>query len=119
MLKIALNTRRLFWIRATLSTLATIFLFSFLITIYYASKDFDKRPDYEKPMTKWNPHDPGFKLHVISSSCEWLLATCLFLYFLSFTKEFNKMKVGLRVQRHINSALPFLASTSSQDSLYA
>lgn len=121
MLRLALNTRRMFWCRALLTVLATISIFVFLVLFYFANLKFQNRPDTEKEksLTEWNPNDPGFALHVASSLGEWILASTLFLYFLSFTKEFNKMKIGLRVQRQINSTSPFMDSTISQDSIYA
>ena len=121
MLKLALNTRRVFWVRAMLTALGTISIVLFMVLFYFANKDFQNRPEAEKKvsLTKWEPTDPGFKMHVISSLSEWILASSLFLYFLSFTKEFNKMKVGLRVRRQINQSSPFLDSAISQDSIYA
>ena len=121
MLKLALNTRKMFWYRAILSVVGIISLFSFLILFYFANRDVQNRSDAvnKKDLTRWEPSDPGFELHAVSSLSEWILASTLFLYFLSFTKEFNKMKVGLRVQRQINLSSPFMDSTVSNDSIYA
>jgi len=89
-----------------------------MILIYYANKEL-QGADKGKSLIKWKPGEPGYNLHVASSAFEWLLATSLLLYFATFTKEFNKMKVGLRVQRRSNSETPFLASTISHESIYA
>ena len=119
MLKLALNTRRLLWLRLVLSFLGTVFIFCFMIIFYYANKKLQERPGEHKSLIEWRPSDPGYNLHVTSSAFEWLLAISLLLYFASFTKEFNKMKVGLRVQRHSSASAPFLTSTtSSQESIY-
>lgn len=121
MLKLALNTRRLFWIRAILTFLATTSFVLFLVLFGLANKKLQEAPDSKqvKLLTKWNPDDPGFELHVVSSAFEWLLAVNLGLYLSTFIKEFNKTKVSLRVQRHPNEGVPFLASTISTDSMYS
>lgn len=46
-----------------------------------------------KDKTKWHPEDGGWGWHVASTSTEWVIATCFFLFLLSFVSEFRKISL--------------------------
>lgn len=118
LLRCALNTRRLCWCRLFLSLLCTLFIVGFIVLYYFAAKNKKKHPGRKHSFIDWQPTDAGYSLHVASSTCEWLLMISLFSYFGSFTKEFNKVKVNLHVQRHRNVLAPFQSSMSEDDGEY-
>ncbi|KAI6177376.1 hypothetical protein M3Y97_00900300 [Aphelenchoides bicaudatus] len=64
-----------------------------------ASNEFHKyHPDLPtpRPWTRKNPHE-GFKLHCVSAGAEWTLAVINVLFFLSYSRDFEKIQVKLTV----------------------
>lgn len=96
--------------------LSTVFIVAFIL-FYYLSAEKWKQENHPKTHTfsDWDPEDAGYSLHVASSASEWLLMVSLFGFFATFTKEFNKVKVNLHVQRHRNFLPPFQTSMSEDD----
>ena len=45
----------------------------------------------------WNSHDPGWKEHVISDAFEWLMVFSFLFMFLTFTKEFRRSKLQIKL----------------------
>jgi hypothetical protein len=52
--------------------------------------------------TKWEPEDGGWALRVISVVTEWVMASFLVLYFITFIPEFKKISLtsGPRVRKY-------------------
>lgn len=40
----------------------------------------------------WTPHHAGFEFRLIATFSEWLMASFMLFYIISFTKEFKTMK---------------------------
>lgn len=116
MLRCALNTRRLCWMRIGLSLFCTVFIIIFAVVFYLSYKEWNQN-HVSHGISLWGPNDPGYGLHVASSTFEWFLALSLFSYFATFTKEFNQIKVSLHVQRHRNVMTTFQTSMSEDDPL--
>jgi len=116
-LQCGMNSKRLCIVRAIMAFLVTFFLAMFLIFFYKSNQLFDNGTKFEK----WCPKDPGYSYHVIASSCEWLCMMSLLFYFLTFTPEFNRIKINFSVERYeYLNILPFQTSTDeSQPLVYA
>lgn len=77
--------------RCTLSLVSTL---SFVVTVTmtgYASKK------WSGDNLHWNSKDPGYKEHVIADAFEWLMVFSFLLMFLTFTKEFCRSKLQIKL----------------------
>ncbi|CAC5401683.1 DRAM2 [Mytilus coruscus] len=45
--------------------------------------------------TKWKPEDGGFTAHIISTISEWVTAVTFLLFFFTFVRDFQKVKLGI------------------------
>jgi hypothetical protein len=85
------------------TTLAVIGFISFCVAlsfgIYAAHLYHIKFPDKPTPRP-WSRHEvqPGYSFHVASAVAEWTLALINMLFFLSYSRDFEKIRVEMKVQ---------------------
>ena len=115
MIQCGINSKTLCLFRLVLTIIATLLLFTFLMLLYSLK---DHSSENIPKSLKLKPGDHAFFLHVISSACELLCALALTLYFLSFSGEFNKIKIGFSVRRNDMSVLPFMISAEERTPLF-
>uniref|UniRef100_A0A1I7XXX6 DNA damage-regulated autophagy modulator protein 2 n=1 Tax=Steinernema glaseri TaxID=37863 RepID=A0A1I7XXX6_9BILA len=92
--------RPIAFLRTGLAVVAsTLFVISLSCGILAAHKFHAAFPDKPTPRP-WSgdPDQPGFELHCISAVAEWALAIVNMLYILSYSRDFEKIRVQLRVQ---------------------
>lgn len=114
MLQCGMNTRRLCLLRIILTVMATVFFVAFLILFYFSTIKWKDGHNSNHNYATWGPGDGGYALHVIASVCEWLCAVSLLLFFISFTREFNKVKIRITVEHHDVNFVPFQTSTEEE-----
>ncbi|KAM3727059.1 DNA damage-regulated autophagy modulator protein [Dirofilaria immitis] len=94
------NNRRIGFIRGAIALSATLFFVTVISFGVAASIEFHKHfPDLPTPRP-WSRkiNQPGYNLHCISAIAEWCLAVCNVLFILSFSRDFEKLRVELNVQ---------------------
>jgi len=116
MIQCGINSKRLCVLRMFLSVIATGLLVTFLSLLYSLKEHNLKYRGNTLPNLQ--PGDHGFFLHVTSSACELVCALAVTLYFLSFSGEFNKIKIGFSVRRNDMSVLPFMISAEERRPLF-
>lgn len=88
-------------VRLTLTILSTLVM---VITFVSASiSRYQKNPDTDK--LHWKPDEPGFTTHIISTIGEWITALLFLFYFLTFVRDFMRLKIEVRPQifvRHLD-----------------
>ncbi|KAE9556167.1 hypothetical protein FO519_000655 [Halicephalobus sp. NKZ332] len=110
-------SRRVAHWRTLFAILGTIlFITAVSFGVYAAHVFHEKFPDLPTPRP-WSSkaNQPGYNFHVISAIAEWLLALTNMSFFLSFSREFEKIRVELRVQplvTHLDHS-PVWSSTES------
>uniref|UniRef100_A0A915PM41 CWH43-like N-terminal domain-containing protein n=1 Tax=Setaria digitata TaxID=48799 RepID=A0A915PM41_9BILA len=116
------NNRRIGFIRSAIALSATL---SFVTVIAFgvaASNEFHKHfPDLPTPRP-WSrkTNQPGYNLHCVSAIAEWCLAVFNVLFILSFSRDFEKLRVELSVQplvSHLDHS-PLWHSTTDLSSPY-
>lgn len=45
--------------------------------------------------TKWSPEDGGFAAHIVSTISEWITAVTFLMFFFTFIRDFQKIKLGI------------------------
>ena len=115
MLECGSNSKSLYCIRLFLSFTSATFFICFGILFYFANKAMSKGAVHSYAF--WNSNDPGYVVHVFSSISEWLCALCILVYFISFSGEFDKIKISLSVRRNYFNALPFQIGAEDIDDL--
>lgn len=100
MLLCATNTMRLFIVRLAIAVLSFFFFVCSLVFGNYAGDARNKNPptDPSHDHAHWYPEDAGFVYNVLGNVCEWLMVISFFIYFLTFVREFNKVKIGFNMQ---------------------
>jgi len=113
------NGRRICYIRAfiafaSVASFATSVLFGTL-----ASVEFHRQCPGKATPRPWSrkTYEPGYDLHVISAIAEWVLVACNAAFLLSYSRDFEKIRVDVGVQplvTHLDES-PILQSL--QDSI--
>jgi len=116
MIQCGINSKSLCLFRLALTVIATVLLVTFLFLLY-SLKGHNVEYNSNK-VPKLQPGDHGFFLHVMSSACELLCALAVTLYLLSYSGEFNKIKIGFSVRRNDMSVLPFMISAEERTPLF-
>jgi len=49
----------------------------------------------------WKPEDPGFAAHIVSTIGEWVTAIVFLCYFLTFVRDFTKLRLDVHPQLHV------------------
>ncbi|XP_064635577.1 DNA damage-regulated autophagy modulator protein 2-like isoform X1 [Lineus longissimus] len=75
-------------LRMVLSVLITVF---FIMTI--GSGVASSVISGQAMRSRWEPSDPGFTEHVLSTASEWLMSICMMIFFITFVGEFQKIHV--------------------------
>lgn len=44
---------------------------------------------------KWKPEDEGFEAHIVSTISEWVTSVAFLLFFYTFIRDFQKVKIGM------------------------
>ncbi|OZC10833.1 hypothetical protein X798_02256 [Onchocerca flexuosa] len=94
------NNRRIGFIRGAIALSATLCFVTVISFGVAASVEFHKHhPDLPTPRP-WSRkiNQPGYSLHCVSAIAEWCLAVCNVLFILSFSRDFEKLRVELNVQ---------------------
>ncbi|VDK75712.1 unnamed protein product [Litomosoides sigmodontis] len=94
------NSRRIGFIRGAIALCAILCFITVVSFGIAASKEFHKHyPDLPTPRP-WSrkANQPGYKLHCVSAIAEWCLAVCNVLFILSFSRDFEKLRVELSVE---------------------
>ncbi|XP_077868915.1 DNA damage-regulated autophagy modulator protein 2-like isoform X2 [Saccoglossus kowalevskii] len=84
--------------------LASLCLFSLLFTSIFAAVAQSKW-EGEKP-TKWSPEDGGFPEHIVSTVSEWILAVSFLLYFFTYIREFQKIRMEANIRLYTEDMMP-------------
>lgn len=58
-----------------------------------------KEPDTDK--FHWKPDDPGFAAHIVSTAGEWITTLTFLFYFLTFVRDFMKLKIEVKPQIYV------------------
>lgn len=77
--------------------LALTIISAVLVVITFVSAVFsrlNKAPGTDK--LHWKPDEPGFAAHIVSTVGEWLTALSFLAYFLTFVRDFMKLKIEVK-----------------------
>ncbi|XP_006821720.1 DNA damage-regulated autophagy modulator protein 2-like isoform X1 [Saccoglossus kowalevskii] len=77
---------------------------SFIFTSIFAAVAQSKW-EGEKP-TKWSPEDGGFPEHIVSTVSEWILAVSFLLYFFTYIREFQKIRMEANIRLYTEDMMP-------------
>uniref|UniRef100_A0A0N5ADD3 DNA damage-regulated autophagy modulator protein 2 n=1 Tax=Syphacia muris TaxID=451379 RepID=A0A0N5ADD3_9BILA len=110
------SNRRIGYIR---SLIAIISFFLFITAVTFgvlASSKFHKVYPHLPIPRPWSRklYEPGYECHCVSAVCEWFLAVANTIFFLSYSRDFEKIVVELRVSplvSHLDHS-PLWQSTS-------
>ncbi|XP_065669751.1 DNA damage-regulated autophagy modulator protein 1 [Hydra vulgaris] len=97
MLECGFNSKCLYYVRLTLCISSATLFILFGVFFYFSN---NATRNGQKDLTIWKSTDPGYKMHIISSLSEWFCAVCLLIYFISFSREFNEVKIGFTIKRN-------------------
>ncbi|KAK2145833.1 hypothetical protein LSH36_654g01068 [Paralvinella palmiformis] len=65
-----------------------------VIFITFIANAISKRYFHGNDPRKWYPKDGGFTYHVISTASEWIMASSLLVYFVTFYSEFRHLRMA-------------------------
>merc|ERR1712226_185179 len=86
-------------IRFVIAMIATLALI-FTIVFGYISTSRSHLSMKEK--LHWNTDEPGYYSHLVSAFSEWIMASCLFAFVLTFYHEFKNMESKFEVKRKLD-----------------
>lgn len=115
MIQCGIVSKKLCFVRLFLSTAATVQLAGFMILVYQLK---GRNVEFHPNNPKLRPEDHGYILYVTGNACEWFCALSVILFVLSFSGEFNKIKIGFHVRRNDMNVLPFQISNEERTPLF-
>ncbi|XP_064635073.1 DNA damage-regulated autophagy modulator protein 1-like isoform X1 [Lineus longissimus] len=96
-------------VRAVMSCISTISMVMAFVTAMIARTAWTNSGPHDHPRQKWQPTDPGFDEHIVSTFSEWVMAIAFVLYFFTFIRDFQKIKLKVTVDplvQHLGEAPP-------------
>ncbi|XP_062842537.1 DNA damage-regulated autophagy modulator protein 2b isoform X2 [Trichomycterus rosablanca] len=92
------HPKRMFWIRLGIS----IWTFSSIISMFVSSLIMYQTAGLEvNKKLHWNPEDPGYVAHMVSTVSEWSLAFSFISFFFTYIRDF---KIRLRAEADLQSS---------------
>ncbi|WAR01484.1 DRAM2-like protein [Mya arenaria] len=68
------------------------------------------RQSHPKDKLHWKPDEPGYVPHIISTAGEWITAIVFLMYFLTFVRDFMKLRIEVKPRlfvRHLDEPALF------------
>ncbi|XP_058230008.1 DNA damage-regulated autophagy modulator protein 2b [Hemibagrus wyckioides] len=95
-----IHTKQVFWIRLviglwTLSSIISMFVSSVILYSSLPGVEVNKK-------LHWNPGEPGYMAHMVSTVSEWSLAFSFISFFLTYIRDFQK--INLRAEVDLQSS---------------
>ncbi|XP_074660019.1 DNA damage-regulated autophagy modulator protein 1-like isoform X2 [Tubulanus polymorphus] len=86
-------------IRLTVGIIGLISMTSAFISAVISRELWSDNPPKDHTKIHWKPSDPGFEAHIVSTMSEWVMAFSFVLYFFTYIRDFQKMR--LKVDMHL------------------
>ncbi|KAL4224506.1 autophagy modulator [Mactra antiquata] len=79
----------------------TITSFIFMVTTVASAVVSRMQKDPNTDKLHWKPDEPGFTAHIVSTVGEWATALSFLFYFLTFVRDFMKLRIDVTPQMYV------------------